>query len=213
MKAILFDLDGTLHDSEKWYIQACCNCIESFRKSTLTTEEKNYLIGKPITRILNEWFSGQEEIILESFFEHYEMINGQVEEYAGVYEMLSELKNRGIKMGIVSSKYRRYVVQELQNTNLISFFDVIVGLDDCTNHKPDPEPLLKAMRTLNQKAEDCLYIGDQPTDILAAFNAGIEGYGALWGEGKMNVLEAVSPTGLLHHPKDVLTISNKISLS
>ncbi len=94
------------------------------------------------------------------------MINSQVKEYTGVFDMLSELKNRGIKLGIVSSKYKRYVLQELENTNLLSFFDVIVGLDDCTNRKPHPEPLLKAINTLNEKAENCIYIGDQPTDIV-----------------------------------------------
>lgn len=43
MDTILFDLDGTLHDSEKWYIQACCHCIETIRESQLTDEEKKVI--------------------------------------------------------------------------------------------------------------------------------------------------------------------------
>lgn len=206
MNTVLFDLDGTLHDSEKWYIQACCTCFENVKKRALTIEEKNYLIGKPVTRILNEWFSGHEEVILESFFKHYEMINHQIQEYADVFDMLTELKDRGIKMGIVSSKYRKYVLQELKTSGLLAFFDVIVGLDDCIKHKPDPQPLFTAMDALNAKTDDCLYIGDQPTDILAATGAGIKGYGALWGEGKQHELEAVSPTGFLHQLKEIFTL-------
>jgi len=207
MDTILFDLDGTLHDSEKLYIQACCNCLEAMRKSRLTDEEKNYLIGKPITRIIDEWFSGQKIEVLESFFRHYEMVNNQVREYNGIYEVLTELKGRGATLGIVSSKYKKYVVQELHKTKLYPFFNVIVGLDDCKEHKPHPEPLLKAVRELQVDLKNCIYIGDQPTDILAANAAGIKSFGALWGEGKKEKLESALPTGLLQKPKDILVIN------
>lgn len=207
MDTILFDLDGTLHDSEKLYIQACCNCLEAMRKSQLTDEEKNYLIGKPITRIIDEWFSGQKIEVLESFFRHYEMVNNQVREYNGIYEVLTELKGRGTTLGIVSSKYKKYVVQELHKTKLYPFFHVIVGLDDCKEHKPHPEPLLKAVRELQVDLKNCIYIGDQPTDILAAKAAGIKGFGALWGEGEKEKLESALPTGLLQKPKDILVIN------
>ncbi|MFF2175771.1 HAD family hydrolase [Lysinibacillus sp. NPDC058147] len=207
MDTILFDLDGTLHDSEKMYIQACCDCIETIRKSQLTDEEKSYLIGKPITRIIDEWFSGQEKEVLESFFRHYEMINNQVKEYNGIYEVLTELKSRGVTMGIVSSKYKKYVIQELHKTKLYPFFNVIVGLDDCKEHKPHPAPLLKAVNELQIEPKNCIYIGDQPTDILSANAAGIKSFGALWGEGKREKLESASPTGLLQIPKDILVIN------
>ncbi|ERI11062.1 HAD family hydrolase [Aneurinibacillus aneurinilyticus] len=207
MNTVLFDLDGTLHNSEKWYIQACCTCIEAIRERELTNKEKDYLVGKPITKILSEWFLGQEKEVLLSFFTHYEMINHQIREYVGVYEMLTELKARGIAMGIVSSKYRRYIVQELHNTRLLPFFDVIVGLDDCKEPKPNPEPLLKAISELYIKPEDCIYIGDQPTDVLAANAAGIECFGALWGEGQKEKLLSASPAGLLQNPEDILVIN------
>ncbi len=58
-------------------------------------KKKSYLNGKPITRIIDEWFSGQKTEVLESFFRHYEMINDQVGEYNGIYKVLTELKDRG----------------------------------------------------------------------------------------------------------------------
>lgn len=112
------------------------------------------------------------------------MVNNQVREYNGIYEVLTELKGRGTTLGIVSSKYKKYVVQELHKTKLYPFFNVIVGLDDCKEHKPHPEPLLKAVRELQVDLKNCIYIGDQPTDILAAKAAGIKGFGALWGKEK-----------------------------
>jgi pyrophosphatase PpaX len=164
------------------------------------------LVGKPITKVLGEWFCGQENEVLRSFFTYYEMINHQVQEYDGVYEVLTELQAKGITMGIVSSKYRRYIEQELVNTRLYPFFSVIVGLDDCKEPKPKPEPLLKAMNELRIEPEQCMYIGDQPTDILAAHAAGIQGFGALWGEGQREKLLRVSPTGLLQKPEDILVL-------
>ena len=206
MKTILFDLDGTLHDSEKWYIQACCNCIEAIRNRQLTDEEKDYLIGKPITKILKEWFTGQEREVLHSFFTYYEKVQKQIKEYNGVFNVLTELKDRGITMGIVSSKYNRYILTELQHTRLYPFFDVVIGLDDCNEPKPNPEPLLKAIKELRIELENCIYVGDQPTDIQAAHAAGIGSYGALWGEGKKEQLLNEAPTGLLLKPDDLLAI-------
>ncbi|MDQ0177264.1 HAD family hydrolase [Bacillus chungangensis] len=206
MKTILFDLDGTLHDSEKWYIQACSNCIEAIRNRQLTDEEKDYLIGKPITRIIKEWFAGQEREVLHSFFTYYEKIQTQIKEYNGIFDVLTELKARGITMGIVSSKYNRYILTELQHTRLYPFFDVVIGLDDCNDPKPNPEPLLKAIKELRIEFENCIYVGDQPTDIQAAHAAGIRSYGALWGEGKKEKLLNESPTGLLLKPDDLLAI-------
>lgn len=206
MDTILFDLDGTLHDSESCYIQACCASLETFKKNKLTDEEKNYLIGKPITRIIDEWFSNQKDEVLASFFEHYEIFNNQVKKYNGIYDVLTELKNRQVTMGIVSSKYKKYIVQELLNTELYPFFDVIVGLDDCEKHKPNPEPLLKAVDELQIEPRYCLYIGDQPTDILAANAAGIKSFGALWGEGNKDKLVDAFPTGILQKPEDILSI-------
>lgn len=86
------------------------------------------------------------------------------------------------------------------------FFDVIVGLDDCKEPKPSPEPLLKAINELYIEPKDCIYIGDQPTDVLAANAAGIECFGALWGEGQKEKLLSVSPAGLLQKPEDILVI-------
>ncbi|GIN19390.1 MAG TPA: HAD family hydrolase [Bacillus bacterium] len=212
MDTILFDLDGTLHDSEKWYIQACCASLETIKMGQLTDEEKSYLIGKPLTRIIDEWFKGKEKEILGSFFRHYEMINDQIQEYNGVYEVLAELKDRGVTMGIVSSKYKKYVIQELHKTRLYPFFKVIVGLEDCSEPKPNPEPLLKAVQELQKAPENCIYIGDQPTDVLAANAAGIKSFGALWGEGKKEKLISASPTGLLQKPEEILVIHHAIPI-
>ncbi|MCL1699698.1 HAD-IA family hydrolase [Lysinibacillus sp. Bpr_S20] len=206
MQTILFDLDGTLHDSESCYIQACCGSLELFKKRKLTEEEKSYLIGKPITRIIDEWFNDQKDEVLATFFKHYEMCNNHVKKYNGIYDILTELKNRQVTMGIVSSKYKKYIVQELLHTELYPFFNVIVGLDDCKKPKPNPEPLLKAVNELQIEPKDCLYIGDQPTDILAANAAGIMSFGALWGEGTKDKLEGAFPTALLQKPEDILVI-------
>lgn len=91
------------------------------RKSQLTDEEKNYLIGKPITRIIDEWFSGQKIEVLESFFRHYEMVNNQVREYNGIYEVLTELKGRGATLGIVSSKYKNMLSRNCTKQSSILF--------------------------------------------------------------------------------------------
>lgn len=210
MKAILFDLDGTLHDSEKWYIKACCDCLEKARGKSLTDDEKNYLIGKPIMVILNEWFEGREQEVLELFFKCYEGIQSNIEPYKDVHQMLNILKRYGIRMGIVTSKYKKYVYEEMKSTNLDVFFDVVVTLDDCDYHKPHPAPINMALERLGVQPYDCIYIGDQPTDIQAAHRAGIKSGAALWGEGIFDQLITQKPSYIFEEPQDILDAFLKV---
>lgn len=103
-------------------------------------------------------------------------------------------------MEVVSSKRRLHVVSELQSKGLHDLFDVIVAQEDTQLHKPHPDPLVLAAHRLGVIPEDCIYIGDQPSDVQAAKAADMISIVALWGEGKVERLQPASPTVMTQNP-------------
>jgi phosphoglycolate phosphatase len=96
-------------------------------------------------------------------------------------EVLTALKNRGAKLGIVSSKYRSRI-QELTDVAFPKgFFDLIVGAEDVNAHKPSPEGLLFSLRHLQTDLVDALYVGDSTIDAETAQTAKVDFCGILHG--------------------------------
>lgn len=175
-------------------------------------DEYEQLAGRPVPVVYKEWFSDElAGRILDVGTRFYEEHAHQIPCYAGIPELLSDVRQRGHKMGVVSSKRRFHVVNELQSKRLADLFDVIVAQEDTQQHKPYPEPLILAARTLGVIPEDCMYIGDQPSDVQAAKTAGMISVGALWGEGKVARLEPASPTMMAQSPMEVLTYISQIT--
>jgi len=133
---------------------------------------------------------------------HDEMI----EPFDGVEETLGELRSRGFRLGIVSSKMRAGVRRGLDAYQMAGMFDVIVAGDDCENHKPHPEPLLRAIGAMNAPRTEALYIGDSTHDIIAGRAARMRTAAAAWGPFPRIELENLRPDYLLDDPKDLLTI-------
>ena len=94
-----------------------------------------------------------------------------IRSYYGIDEMLQQLDALDCKMAIVSSKGTNGIYHGLELLNLTRFFKAVISAYDVQNHKPHPEPVLKAMEKLTAKKELSLLIGDSPYDILCGKNA------------------------------------------
>jgi phosphoglycolate phosphatase len=103
-----------------------------------------------------------------------------------VYEpaaaVLATMRTRGIRTAIVSTKYRYRIESILEHTGMAGAVDVIVGGEDVTRHKPDPEGLQRALGDLGVDGVDALYVGDHPVDGHAAVRAGVSFVRVLTGE-------------------------------
>jgi pyrophosphatase PpaX len=207
---ILFDLDGTLHDSERLAAEGSNHILRNHLKRELTASERQYLVGKPISKVLNKWFPEEQERLLHSIFTYYEQYNSTISAYAGIYEMLDDLKARGYKMGIVTSKLKKYAHFELMNSGMSHYFDVILAYEDSNEHKPHPLPLLQAAELLGFDSKMCIYIGDQQTDFIATRAAGMIGIAAMWGEGRMSNFRETKPDYYATSPSEVLEIITKM---
>ena len=177
-KAVIFDVDGTLLDTEKIIIKSF---EHAFKKELpdikLTQEEKISFIGPTLKQTFEKYTKDQTKIekLIQTYRAYNKELHDQgVKAFEHAETTLITLKKQGIKLAIVSSKIKKMVEEGLKQNNLLQYFDVLVCADDVTNHKPHPEPLLKAMTQLNTATEATIYIGDHPYDIVAAKRAGMK---------------------------------------
>ena len=121
-----------------------------------------------------------EELIAEYRAWNIAMHDELASEFDGVSETMRLLKAAGMKMAIVSTKRNDMVEKGLDLLDVEGVFDVIIGLDDVTNTKPDPEPILLALERLGAAKEEALMIGDNFHDIEGGKNAGVRTAGVAW---------------------------------
>ena len=129
-----------------------------------------------------------------------------IEAFAGMDEALRELKARDYRLGIVSSKMRFGVERGLNIFAMAECFDVIIAADDVTNHKPHPEPLLKALEHFDAAPHEAVYVGDSIHDIAAGRAAEIATVAAAWGPFPRTELEALKPDYLFDEPQELLKL-------
>ncbi|MDD4169531.1 MAG: HAD-IA family hydrolase [Desulfotomaculaceae bacterium] len=195
--AVLFDLDGTLVDTLPLIVQTYRKVFRDM-KIPWGDDDVVKLIGYPLTEI-GKHFAGEKESLFIELYQHYYQIDHDrmTRLYPGTLEILSFLKSRGLKLGIVTSKGRPVTLRSVAHTGLDRFMDVIVTAHDVLKHKPDPEPLVKALTVLGATVDQSIFIGDTSFDILTGQNTGTLTLGVTWGLASRNELELLKPDGLL----------------
>jgi HAD superfamily hydrolase (TIGR01509 family) len=174
IKAFIFDLDGTLIDSEKAHLKAWSEALSVFLQDfDINLVQKHFgKSGREIAFLIlqDEMKAEQCEKIKDQIFDT--LLSTDVEPMPCAISLLELLKRRNIKTGVASSHYSERIIRILKHFNMLDFFDIIVGLDEVTKPKPSPELLLKALRKLDVSPAVAAYIGDSPYDVLTALNAG-----------------------------------------
>jgi pyrophosphatase PpaX len=207
--AVLFDLDGTLIDSITLIVESARH---AFTKCDLPSpSEAEWLadLGLPLQTMFARFAAAErvEELIAGYREFQIERHDSLVSSYREIPEIVSALKAAGFLLGVVTSKSDRMAHRGLVHTRLEQYFDTIVGLDSCVRHKPDPEPVLVALRRLGVRADRAVFIGDSPYDIASGRGAGTLTAAALWGPFSREQLTASEPDYYLDRPSDILTLS------
>ena len=177
-KAILFDMDGILLDSELYYREGT---IEWLTQAGFKGDFKilDTLIGlnmkqtyELLRKFLDNRYTIEEVIKLNETYFTTHPIDFNRYMFAGVKEILTKAKQEGYKLAVCSSSTKPMILANLQGMEIIDFFDVILSSDEFEIPKPNPEIYLHAMEKLNLKAKDCVIYEDSKIGIEAAKASG-----------------------------------------
>jgi beta-phosphoglucomutase len=178
LKAVLFDLDGVLVDSEDISTKASDKILSEFG-IVQTPEEKKKVFGRRTIDNYRDAIKARgldldpKALVARKNEVFAQMIRGNLTPMPGVMRFLSELKDAKVKVAVVSSSPLERVNATLEEIGLILSFDVVVSGDCCKRGKPDPQPFLIAARRLGIKPKDCVVVEDAEAGILAGKAAGM----------------------------------------
>ena len=180
-KVILFDLDGTLIDSTEAILESFSNSFKYFGLPVPNEEDILIQIGHPLFDMFVNLGISKEDAqkFVDVYKDNYRKVHIQKTKLLPKAKEAVELAfNNGAKLGVVTTKTGKYSRDLLEHFGLMHYFGVLIGSEDVKKHKPDPEPIYKALNILNVTASNNVYmIGDTCMDMLAAKNAGIVGIG------------------------------------
>ena len=193
-RVLLFDLDGTLCDTDEMLIQSFLALYKKYRPAKIRTrEELIYFSGPPIKKTLVDEFPDYSfEEIYKAFQEtSRELYLPYVKAFDNEIETLKKLKEAGYLLGVVTNKGAPLTKYSLEVAHIDGLFDVVISADDVNAPKPSPLGINKALERLGIADKDkVLYIGDNDIDYETACNAGIGAMLVTWGPREIQCINA-----------------------
>ncbi|HBT73832.1 MAG TPA: HAD family hydrolase [Lysinibacillus sp.] len=204
LRAIIFDVDGTILDTEQAILQSLQRTLREETQKEYSFEALRFALGIPGKDALQRLKVDNIEAVHQKWSAAVLDFSHEVAVFENLEEVIQQLARTSLQMGIVTSKTAQEVADEFDPFGLSGYFQHIVSASDTEKHKPHPEPLLKCLDTLQVAPEEAIYIGDSIYDFQCAKQAGSKFALALWG--------AKTTTGfknadyVLQEPKDILTL-------
>jgi len=237
LKALLFDLDGTLINTGPLIVESFRHTAETVLGLDAPPKELIAAVGTPLAsqmRGLVERHFGEQlpvdgtlaqtkEELTTQLLDVYRVYCARVHDefilpYEGIDAVLQNFARRGVPMGVVTSKIHRSAVADLAYYDLGKYFQILVGADDVSEHKPLPAPLLKGMELLAEHREicltpkDCAYIGDSPFDTQAGNSAGMHTVAVTYGLFEPESLLEQHPVEIFSTPAELNSLETYLSL-
>ncbi|MDF2790622.1 MAG: pyrophosphatase [Neobacillus sp.] len=207
INTILFDLDGTLIDTNELIISTYLHTLEKYFPGKYQRQDVLPFLGPTLHEVFGAMDPERvEEMVLA--YRTYNLANHDalVKEFVGVMETIETLKKKGYKLAIVTTKREDVAFKGLRLMKLDPFFDVMIAYDHVKKVKPDPEPIFLALEKLDSKPEETLMVGDNFHDVLAGKNAGTKTAGVAWTIKGRDYLAKYEPDYMLENMTDLLSI-------
>ncbi len=213
-KACIFDLDGTLADTLQSLTDSVTLTMQALGHSGITKEDCARFVGNGARMLLKRSLTatGGSEAELDQACELYRQIfdvhcTDHVQPYAGIPELLRQLKDRGVKLAVFSNKPHAQTVKVVETIFEPGLFDLVLGQGDAIPRKPDPAGM-EAIRTkLDVSKDDCLYVGDSEVDIATGEASLVPTVIVTWGfRSREELLQAgASPDRMIDQVKELWT--------
>lgn len=214
MNACIFDLDGTLTDTLASLTYSVNETLKEMGLSTITAEQCRSFVGNGARVLIEKALAAvglPDKSRLEEGMEIYGRIfdancTYHVTPYEGVEEMLRGLKEKGIRLGVLSNKPHRQTVKVVREIFGENVFDFAQGQQEQVPRKPDPAGVLRLLEEMLVTRDECLYVGDSEVDIQTGRNAGVRTISVTWGFRTREVLVAAGAGTIIDRPEELLRL-------
>ncbi len=209
---VIFDFDGTVADTGEGILKSLQYSFTAMGDPEPDLRDLTKFIGPPVYYSYTTFYGISEDkvdLYVKKYRERYsEKGIYESKVYDGLKDLLYNLKQNGIKVGIASSKPERLIYAVADYLEITSLFDVIVGVkSDNSKHSTKAGLITQAIRDMGATDKDkVLMVGDRMFDIDGAHEAGIKCCGALWGFGSEAEFKEHNAEYIVKHPSEILKI-------
>ena len=211
MKAYIFDLDGTLLDTLGHLTNITNMILAELDMPAHTPDEINSYVGSG-ARVLMQRAAVPEtpDAVIDGMLVRWRELYPEfghkfTKPYEGVPEMLDSLKERGMKLGVLSNKFDA-ATRAVIDRHFPGVFDLVRGEGPDCPRKPDPTGLRGVVAQLGFAPDECFYVGDSGSDMTVALAVGCDAVGVTWGYRSADELQAAGAHHLVHAPAQLLEL-------
>ena len=179
---VLFDFDGTVVDSTPAVLGAWQHTYDVLKPGQYDEAACLTTFGEQLDASLHKFFPETPVDEVVSIYRDWQItrLPELVHAFPGVLEAVGQIHDAGYRTGLVTSRHKETADVLFNMFDVKEYFDAIVVCEDTERHKPDPEPIDKALWLLGSEAEKALYVGDAVYDLLTSHNAGVDYALVMW---------------------------------
>lgn len=203
IKHIIFDIDGTLLDTEYAVLHSLQDTVAELTGKTLRIETLKFALGIPGAVALEKLGIRDTKTANQLWNDHLVKYHEQIRLFPGIVHIIKAISDKGFHLGIITSKNREEYHADFVPFGLDDYFENVLCVEDYPKPKPDPAPIAEYLKRTGAAADEVIYIGDTSYDCQCAKSAGVKFGLAEWG---CTNASGINPDYIFPHPVDILKL-------